>query len=167
MKTYVALLRAVNVGGTGKLPMAELREMCEGVGFEAVRTYIASGNVVFESGESAEECRTVLEASLEAHAGKSVDVFIRTGTEISALVEANPFAGQPGNRVMVHFLAGEPPAELAAGARGQKNEVIEPGPGVVYIHYPDGMGRSKLSLDIGVSTARNMNTVAKLAGMAA
>ncbi len=167
MKTYVALLRAVNVGGTGKLPMAELREMCEEAGFEAVQTYIASGNVVFESGESVEKCRTVLEASLEDRAGKPVDVFIRTGREMSALVEANPFAGEPGNRVMVHFLAGEPPADLAAGARGRENEAIEPGPDVVYVHYPDGMGRSKFSLDLGPSTARNMNTVGRLAEIAA
>lgn len=167
MTTYVALLRAVNVGGTGKLPMDELQKMCEGIGFEDVRTYIASGNVVFRSGEPADRCRSTLEGELERYAGKSVGVFIRTAKQMAELVESNPFPGTPGNRVAVHFLAGDPPPALETAAKGVKNEEFEPGAEAVYVHFPDGMGRSKLALDLGVSTARNMNTVSKLAEMAA
>ena len=70
MTAYVALLRAVNVGGTGKLPMAELKAMCGAADFAGVQTYIASGNVVFLAGRPAAEVRAVLERALEAYAGK-------------------------------------------------------------------------------------------------
>ena len=72
MPVYVALLRAVNVGGTGKLPMSELRAMCEKAGFANARTYIASGNVVFAASESEAAVKRVLERALETYAGKSV-----------------------------------------------------------------------------------------------
>ena len=74
MTAFVALLRAVNVGGTGKLPMSELKAMCEALGFEGVRTYIASGNVVFASRKSEAAVKKALEARLEAYAGKPVGV---------------------------------------------------------------------------------------------
>ena len=167
MNTYVALLRAVNVGGTGKLPMAELRKMCERCGFEAVRTYIASGNVVFRSGRDPAGCRAGLEAELKRYAGRPVDVLLRSGTEMAGLVERDPFAGRPGNRVTVHFLDGPAPADLDAVTKGADDELLEAGEREVFVFYPDGMGRSKLSLDLGTSTARNMNTVTRLAELAA
>ena len=70
MISFIALLRAVNVGGTGKLPMSELKAMCEELGFTAVRTYIASGNVVFATRKSEAAVKTALEKRLEAYAGK-------------------------------------------------------------------------------------------------
>ena len=69
MNNYIALLRAVNVGGTGKLPMAELRAMCESAGFRDVRTYIASGNVVLRSASTAAQVKAALEAPLMRYAG--------------------------------------------------------------------------------------------------
>ena len=78
MKTFVALLRAVNVGGTGRLPMAELRTMCEAAGFARVRTYIASGNVVFATDHDAAAVQAALEARLAAYAGRPVTVCVRT-----------------------------------------------------------------------------------------
>ena len=77
MKTYVALLRAVNVGGTGKLPMSTLKQMCEEVGLKQVRTYIASGNVVFRSDTEEAEIKSALEGRLLAYAGKPVGVLGR------------------------------------------------------------------------------------------
>jgi uncharacterized protein (DUF1697 family) len=169
MATYVALLRAVNVGGTGKLPMKELKLMCEEAGFESVRTYIASGNVVFETGDSPDHARAILEKRLEAWAGKEVGVLVRTGREMADLVTANPFPDQPGNRVVVLFLDRRPPPDLEAGVSGLQDEQMRPAASEVFIHYPEGQGSSKLSFGsgFGLATARNMNTVAKLAEMAA
>ena len=82
MPTFVALLRAVNVGGTGKLPMAELESICENAGFTAVRTYIASGNVVFDTAQSALQVKAALEQSLLAYAGKPVAVMVRSASEM-------------------------------------------------------------------------------------
>ena len=86
MTAFVALLRAVNVGGTGKLPMSELKAMCEALGFEGVRTYIASGNVVFTSRKSEAAVKKALEARLEAYAGKPVGVMVRTAAEMQAVL---------------------------------------------------------------------------------
>lgn len=167
MKACVALLRAVNVGGTGKLPMAELRTMCEEAGFEQVRTYIASGNVVFGSDDDPDRARSVLEARLGSYAGKPVDVLVRTGREMADLVAANPFPDEPGNRVVCLFLDRHPPKDLAAVASGVGDERFVAADREVFIHYPEGQAQSKLKFDLGVATARNMNTVKKLAEMAA
>lgn len=103
MTVYVALLRAVNVGGTGKLPMAELKAMCEEVGFEDVRTYIASGNVVFRSKKAAGSLKAALEKRLAVYAGKPVGVLLRTAAEMAEVGEANPFPAAPGNRTVAIF----------------------------------------------------------------
>lgn len=167
MPVYVALLRAVNVGGSGKLPMKQLRAMCEECGFESVETYIASGNVVFRSSDEADRARSVLERRLEDYAGRKVDVLVRSAREMADLVEANPYADQPGNRVVVLFLDREPPGDLGRHVRGLAGESITPAARELFVHYPDGQGPSKLEFDLGIATARNMNTVTKLAGMAA
>ena len=91
MAVFVSLLRAVNVGGTGKLPMSDLKRLCETAGFRNVRTYIASGNVVAERDGSEAEAKAALEAELRAYAGKPVGVIVRTGAEISNVVANNPF----------------------------------------------------------------------------
>lgn len=90
MTTYVALLRAVNVGGTGKLPMAELRSVVESTGAQAVRTYIASGNVVFSARGSAASVKRGLEAALAAHAGRPVAVLLRSADEMQAVLGRQP-----------------------------------------------------------------------------
>jgi uncharacterized protein (DUF1697 family) len=167
MPTYVALLRAVNVGGTGKLPMSELKLMGEEAGFERVRTYIASGNVVFRSGDDADRVRSILEKRLEGYAGAKVDVLVRTAREMADLVDANPYPDEPGNRVAVMFLDRKPPADLSGSVKGVADERFQGAAMEVFIHFPDGLGQSKLSFDLGIATTRNMNTVRKLAGMAA
>jgi uncharacterized protein (DUF1697 family) len=166
MKTYVALLRAVNVGGTGKLPMAELKKICEGLGFRSVRTYIASGNVVFQSPKPEAQVKALLEGALEAYAGKAVGVLVRTGEEMAAVLAANPFAAIEGNRVAAYFLDREPGADALKTVTNQESEEIRLGRREIYVHYPHGMGQSKLRIPaVKNGTARNMNTVAKLAEM--
>jgi uncharacterized protein (DUF1697 family) len=164
---YVALVRAVNVGGTGKLPMKELVAMCERLGFTEVRTYIASGNVVFASDQSEAKVKRSLEAELQAYAGKVAHVLVRTADELAAIVAANPFPGAPANRVAVFFLDRSPPEDAAAKAKGARDEEIRLGAREIYVSYPSGMGESKLVVpEASEGTARNMNTVAKLAALA-
>jgi uncharacterized protein (DUF1697 family) len=166
-KAYVALLRAVNVGGTGKLPMKELKAMCEEAGFESVSTYIQSGNVVFRTDDDEDKVKEIIERRLADHFGQKVDVFVRSAREMRDIVDANPYPEEPGNRVAVLFLDRKPPAKLAELARGVRNETFEPAAREVFIHYPEGLGRSRLSFgDDLVGTVRNMNTVTRLAEMA-
>lgn len=168
MTAYVALLRAVNVGGTGKLPMTELKRLCEEAGFAKVKTYIASGNVVFTADLSEPEVKKKLEASLQNFAGKAVGVFVRTASEMADVVRANPFDDQPGNRVTAFFLDMHPPDDVAASAKGRADEEIAPGKREIYVFFPSGMADSKLRIpSAGEGTARNMNTSAKLAELAA
>jgi uncharacterized protein (DUF1697 family) len=167
MASLVALLRAVNVGGTGKLPMSDLKDICEELGFGAVRTYIASGNVVFESRKSEAAVKATLEKRLEAYAGKPVGVLVRTAAEMAQVLADNPFPKAAPNRTMAVFLDRAPPADALAGVRGQKDEEIRLGRREIYIHYGEGMGQSKLVIAAAkAGTARNMNTVAVLAKMA-
>jgi uncharacterized protein (DUF1697 family) len=91
MTRFVALLRAVNVGGTGKLSMSDLKSICLEVGFSRVETYIASGNVIFESDAGSSEAKATLEARLLALANRPVDVAVRTAEEMAAILNANPF----------------------------------------------------------------------------
>ncbi len=98
MTAYVALLRAVNVGGTGKLPMKELKRIAEELGLGSPRTFIASGNLVFTSDESESEVRERLERRLADHMGKPVAVMVRTAAEMAGVAKANPFTDAPGRR---------------------------------------------------------------------
>ncbi|MEO8747992.1 MAG: DUF1697 domain-containing protein [Rhodanobacter sp.] len=166
MTTYVALLRAVNVGGTGKLPMSGLRAMCEAAGFEHVRTYIASGNVVFESASSARQVKDALQAAMQEFAGSLVDVHVRTGPEMQAVLGANPFPDAAPNRTVAIFLDQAPPADTLDGISGRRDEQIALGKREIYVHYGAEMGQSKLKIRAAkTGTARNMNTVAKLVEM--
>lgn len=164
MHTYAALLRAVNVGGTGKLPMPELRALCERLGFAHVRTYVASGNVVFQSALSELEVKAALERALEVYAGKPVGVMVRTGKELAAILAANPYSAAPPERTVVIFLDTVPPKDALVNVSGCTTEEIARGKREIYVHYPDGIGRSKLKIAAAkTGTARNMNTVATLA----
>jgi uncharacterized protein (DUF1697 family) len=166
--SFVALLRAVNVGGTGKLPMSELKAICEGLGYTSVRTYIASGNVIFASRKTESAVKRELEKALAAYAGKAVGVMVRSAAEIAQVAADNPFAKLAPNRTMAIFLDETPPKDTLAAVRGQKDEKIKLGKREIYIHYGEGMGTSKLVISAARNgTARNMNTVAVLARMAA
>ncbi|QAY69628.1 DUF1697 domain-containing protein [Xylanimonas protaetiae] len=164
MSVYVVLLRAVNVGGTGKLPMADLRRLAEDAGFTGVETYIASGNLVVESDDGEAAVGRALEEALEAYAGKPVGVLVRTPDEVRRVLEANPFPDAAGNRMAVVFLPGAPPPDvLDTVRRADDGEEVRPGERALYVHYPNGMGRSKLVVPAAAKgTARNLNTVARL-----
>jgi uncharacterized protein (DUF1697 family) len=163
----IALLRAVNVGGTGKLPMAELKAIADELGLANARTYIASGNLLFVSSAAEAKVKDQLQAALKVHFGKPLEVMIRTAAEMKAVADANPFADEPGNRVVAIFLDQAPPPGALDEVRGQKDERIALGAREIYVHYGDGMADSRLVIPAAkAGTARNMNTVAKLASLA-
>lgn len=163
MPSYIAFLRAVNVGGTGKLPMAELRAMCESIGLSGVRTYIASGNVVFQSRLAEATIKAKLERCLEDYAGKPVGVLVRTGAELAAVLQGNPFKTAAPNRTVAIFLDTPPPPDALAAATGLRTEEMALGTREIYVHYGDGMADSKLKIPVAkTGTARNMNTIATL-----
>ncbi|HWZ25332.1 MAG TPA: DUF1697 domain-containing protein [Verrucomicrobiae bacterium] len=167
MTKYVALLRAVNVGGTGKLPMTELKAMCDSSGFVNARTYIASGNVVFESKLAESAVKAKLEKCLASYAGKPVEVLVRTGPEMAAILAKNPFKSRAPNATVAIFLDERPPKDALKTITGQAEEEVALGTREIYVHYGAGMGRSKLKIPAAKrGTARNMNTVAKLADWA-
>ena len=167
MTRYVALLRAVNVGGTGRLPMSRLQAMCRDAGFTRVETYIASGNVVFENRGAPSRVKAALEDRLRVFAGKPVAVIVRTALEMAAVLKANPFPKAEPRHTYVIFLNERPPADALDHVSGRLDEEMRLGAREIFVHYPSGMGRSKLKIPAaGSGTARNMNTVAKLAQIA-
>ncbi|MBW4050239.1 MAG: DUF1697 domain-containing protein [Proteobacteria bacterium] len=167
MTTYVALLRAVNVGGTGKLPMATLVKMCEASGFAGVRTYIASGNAVFASQLRERKVKALLEERLAAYAGRPVGVIVRTAEEIAAVLEANPFRSAPPNRTVAVFLDEAPAPNALEEVRGKRSERLALGAREIYVAYMDGIADSKLVIPAAkAGTARNINTIGRLAAMA-
>lgn len=166
MHTYICLLRAVNVGGTGKLPMADLRALCTAAGFRDVQTYIASGNVVLRSASTASKVLTTLEAALAEYAGKPVGVLVRTPAEMAAVLADNPFPDAAPNRTVAIFLAGAPPADALDTISGVQGEELALGAREIYVHYGSGMADSKLKIPAAkAGTARNINTVSKLIDM--
>jgi uncharacterized protein (DUF1697 family) len=163
---YVALLRAVNVGGR-QLKMSDLKAVAEELSLESPRTFIASGNLLFGSTKKEATAKRELEAALTEHMGKPVEVIVRTAKEMSDVVAANPFKKEPPNRVVAIFLDEAPPADAAAHAKNIADERLALGRREIYVHYPSGQGPSKLRIPAAAAgTARNMNTVAKLAALA-
>ena len=178
MPVAIALIRGINVGSTRSLPMQTLRELCEEVGMKEPRTLIQSGNVVFNwSGKGLAGAAANLEEAIEGRVGFRPGVVIRTRDELGAAVDANPFpkraAEEPG-KVLVMFLKGVPPAGAGAALEGLKRgrEQIRLAGKELYLDFPDGVGKSRLSLAslekaCGVpGTTRNWNTTLKLLAMA-
>ncbi len=163
--TFVALLRAVNVGGTGKLSMATLQQLFIDAGFETPRTYIQSGNVVFGASVGEKAIRPRLEAALQRVIGKAPEVFLRTGEELQAVLVANPFAALAPSRVLVTFMHEAPAKDWREQVRGLRDEQLAAGKREIYAYFPVGAGQSKLKLP-SIGTARNMNTVARLSELA-
>ena len=176
MARLIALLRAVNVGGR-KLPMAELRALCAELGWEDVQTYIQSGNVVFTAPGKREEIEGRLEAAIKARFGMDVPAMVRTASQWSGYVAANPFpkvAEDSPNRLQL-LVSKAPPRKDAAEKlmdRAQAGEKVESAGGALWFHYPEGVGTSKLTPAIidkaagSPSTSRNWRTVLKLHEMA-
>jgi uncharacterized protein (DUF1697 family) len=167
MTVFVALLRAVNVAGTGMLKMPELAALCVGLGFGRVRTYIQSGNVVFEARGSEAQVRAALEQALTAKMGKPIDVMIRTPAELEAILKGNPFPeGEPA-RVCVVFRHEAVSEGLAQAVLTPTGEEVRAGRRELYVHFVNGQARSKIKYPkaMGPATVRNINTVGKLAEM--
>jgi uncharacterized protein (DUF1697 family) len=178
MPVYIALLRGVNVGGHHKIKMDALRTLCESIKLRDVATYIQSGNIVFRAKETeAAKLAALLEKAIEAEFGFRPAVIVRTLPEWKEVIKRSPFSGRNGiepAKLLVHFLAGHP-AETAH----QKARAMPPVPEEVhiverevYIYFPNGMGRPKLSFAaleraIAVTgSGRNWNSVLKLLEMA-
>ncbi len=168
MTAYAGFLRALNVGGTGRLPMAELRALCGEIGFTRVRTYIASGNVVFDSNSDEAGVKASLQTQLASRYGRPIGVVIRSGPDLETVIAANPFPAAPAERTLVTLLDGPPPANVLETARGHGREEIAVIGRNMFIRYVDGIADSKLRLPGAVNgTARNLNTLRKLAQMVA
>ena len=174
MSTYVAMLRAVNVGGS-LMPMADLRAAFVDMGHDDARTYIQTGNVVLASSTPTARLQAEIETGLETRFGRAVPVVLRTGTQLARVVRANPLAGERDpKKTHVTFLRQKPEA---ARVRGLDNEAFLPDEfrvaGLeVYVYCPNGYGRTKITnayferaLKVPATT-RNLNTVTKLVGMA-
>ena len=167
MPVHIALLRAVNVGGTGALKMAELKALCVDLGFKDVTTYIQTGNVLFRSALSKGQAAQTLDTALARILGKAPGVTIRDGEELQAIVSANPFPEAKPNYLMISFLNAPAPADALGRLVAPDGERAHLSGREVYVHYPNGSGRSRLVLPaIRHATVRNMNTVAKLAELA-
>jgi len=173
---YVALLRAVNLGPTRKVPMAELRAlMADELGFGEVATLVQSGNVVFTAPRTpAGELGERIGTALEARFGFEVPTMIRTGSQLERVVAENPFPelAEDPTKVHVAFADGPTKASLVADVDREAfaPEDFRVGRAEIYLAHPDGAGRSKMKVPfeqrLGVRlTARNWNTVTKLADL--
>ncbi|NUS56896.1 MAG: DUF1697 domain-containing protein [Streptomycetaceae bacterium] len=174
MTRFVALLRGINVGGKNKIPMAELRAMLGGLGYTDVATLLQSGNAVFGAGAAEPAAvSAAVEAAITETFGGTIRVMVRTGAEMRAVVDANPLdVGHPSKFLVTFFaepvdtakladvdVAAYPPDEMAVIGRE------------IYYNLPRGINEAKLPLVVerklkGGGTARNWNTVTKLALMA-
>jgi uncharacterized protein (DUF1697 family) len=175
MHTYVSMLRGINVSGQKMIRMEELRKAYDSLGFESARSYLQSGNVVFEySGEDASTIRSMIENQLRRSFGYDVLVFTRTKDELQGLVESNPFVGKDDSKLHVTFLSEEPtgfPTEEVNKARQGTEEFSSRGR-EIYLFCPNGYGNTKLSNNFferklkASATTRNWRTVNALLSMA-
>lgn len=176
MTKRIALLRGVNVGGKTKVAMADLREMFTGLGLGSPRTVLQSGNVVFEGGPGGAELERLLERETEARLGVRTSYLIREAGEWRNLVARNPFPDEAERdpvRVQAMPLKAAPDPEAIAALREAivGRERVEAVGRELYLVYPDGMGRSKLTIKqieskLGTQgTSRNWNTVMRLAAL--
>ena len=169
----MALFRGINVGGRKKLAMADVREVLEALGHGDVETYLQSGNALFTSaGKDTSALAREIEAAVQSQVGLEVRVLVRSHAELAEVVAANPFgeAEAEPSKLHVAFLSATPDPDRVAtidAARFHPDE-LRVGERAIYLWYPRGAGRSKLTNDLlerrlGVTaTSRNWNTVTKL-----
>ncbi len=168
MTAYVALIRAVNVAGTGKLPKDELKAMGEACGFGKARTFINSGNLLFTSELAESTVKKRVEERLAEFFGRPVPAFVRSAKEMAEAAKRNPFGDDKLSRVMAHFIDEQPVQAMLDAARDVQGERLAVGPRLIYVSYGEGIGKSKLKLPaVKQGTARNMNSVARIAGLLA
>jgi len=178
--TYAALLRGINVGGSKKVPMAELRTLLEGLGYAGVRTYLQSGNAVFAAGhgdQTEEVLAGEITRAIERHFGFAVDVIVRDHAYLRAINENCPFPAAELEAKQLHVTYFSAPVDAERFAEIDQAaylpEEFRLGDRALYLYAPNGLGRSKLAehlskprLNKGViATSRNWNTVVKLVEM--
>lgn len=176
MTKWIALVRGINVGGHAKVPMAALRNLCGDLGWQAVETFIQSGNVVFQAGGTSANLERALEEALEKDFGFRPAVIVRSAAAWAKLLDTNPFAAETEAepaKVMVALskekLAGGAAATIAAKAAA--GETAREAGGALWFHYPNGAGRSKITpalIDKAAGspvTARNWRTAVALRDM--
>lgn len=177
-RRLAVLLRAVNVGGTGKLPMADFKACLAKLGREAPKTLGAAGSAIVATDEDAASVEAAVEKRLQADHGLATEVFVRTHAELKAVLAANPFVKMAKEKpagLLVLFLDSEPEAKAVEALRGRivGPEEVAAGPRCLYVAYGEGMGRSKLTgalieRTLGLrGTGRNWNTIGKLAELTA
>jgi uncharacterized protein (DUF1697 family) len=148
--------------------MQDLKKLCEQQGFANVRTYIASGNVIFETAKGEGAVKAALEAALREYAGKHVGVLVRTAAQMEQVLASNPFENLEPNRTVACFLDAPPPKDALRTVTGAQDEKLRLGKREIYVYYGASMASSKLKIPTAsAGTARNMNTVAKLVELAA
>jgi uncharacterized protein (DUF1697 family) len=172
------LLRAVNVGGAGKLAMADFKACLAGLGYDETATLGAAGSAIIATEAAAGSVKDRVEKQLQSEFGLATEVFVRTHAELTATLAGNPFdhmAEADPSHLLVVFLDGEPATGAIESLRGKISgpEEVEGGPRCLYIAYGDGIAGSKLSGAIiertlgQRGTGRNWNTVGKLAALTA
>jgi uncharacterized protein (DUF1697 family) len=164
MTVFVALLRALNVGGN-MLSMEDLAACCVEAGFGAPKTYIRSGNVLFTSKLSEPKVKLALEKQLAKHMGKAIGVHVRTADELEAALAHNPFKSEPPAKVVILFMDEPVDKKAITELKIPGREVVQAHGRELYIHYVEGIGNSKLKFPF-VGTGRNVNTTTKLLDMA-
>lgn len=176
LTTYFALLRGINVGGANKVPMRELRALFEDLGYGHVRTYLQSGNVLFE-GRSASSTKLIAEVedAISASFDLTIPVMVRTRQELERVATANPFPTDGVKLSLLHVMFLAEPASAKAiktldSDRSPPDEFVVKDR-EIFLRFPNGSGRSKLTIDyfekkLGTrATARNWNTVVKVLGL--
>ncbi|MEU0098054.1 DUF1697 domain-containing protein [Streptomyces sp. NPDC006267] len=176
--TYAALLRGINVSGSKRVPMAELRTVLTELGHTGIATYLQSGNAVFRSdGDDEDALAAALEQALHQRFGFAVDCLVRDSGYLAAVAGACPFpaAELEGKQLHVTFFDRSVDADRFAdlGAEDFLPEEFQLGDRCLYLYAPDGLGRSKLAVALGrprhvkglTATSRNWNTVVKLGEM--
>lgn len=168
MKTYILLFRGINVGGRNILPMRDLSLLLQENGFDEVKTYIQSGNVVLKGVAKPEAS---LSSEIESRFGFRPEMIVLDAHEFAAAVKHNPYNLADGKSVHLYFSALEPQPDMdKLVALASETERFELKGKVFYLHAPDGIGRSKLVAGLekclGVSaTGRNLSTINKLRQM--
>ena len=175
MNTYIALFRGINVGGKNIIKMKELVHLLEGLGLTQVRTYIQSGNVIFESESDVQRLNEKINQAILQHFGFTPQLLMLTFDEFETAIQNNPFsqAQSEPNTLHLEFLAYEPQNPRLTDLELLKSSMEEfrlKGK-VFYLYAPEGVGRSKLAANseklLGVPiTDRNWNTVMKIFEMA-
>jgi uncharacterized protein (DUF1697 family) len=178
MTIQIALLRGVNVGGHNAVAMPELRDLLTQLGFESPRSLLQSGNLVFRGDSRTDaDLERLLEAEADKRLGLHADFLIRSAKEWREVVARNPFrkeAERDPSHLVVMFLKSATNAKdvKAVQAAIAGSEIIRADGRHLYIVYPDGIGRSRLTnalleKKLGIrGTARNWNTVLKIAALA-